>query len=180
MQQNYHPLHLFEYCPCCGSSQFGANNFKSKKCDNCGFIYYFNISAATAAFITDKTGRLLVARRASEPAKGTLDLPGGFVDPGETAEEAIMREIKEETGLVVDNLTYRFSIPNIYVYSGFDIHTLDMFFEARVNEFLEIEAADDVSELIWMEWDDVEPEQFGLTSIRQAVRVWLALNNKVS
>jgi len=169
-----HLLHLFKYCPCCGSSSFSVHNFKSKKCDNCGFVYYFNISAATAAFITDKAGRLLVAKRANEPAKGTFDLPGGFVDPCETAEEAIVREIKEETGLALNNLTYLFSIPNIYVYSGFDVHTLDLFFEAKVNEISLIEAADDVSELIWMKKDDVDPEQFGLTSIKQAIRKWLA------
>jgi len=173
MKQN-HLLGFFRYCPRCGSSRFRVNNFKSKKCDDCGFIYYFNISAATAAFITDKTGRLLVAKRAGEPAKGTFDLPGGFVDPCETAEEAIVREIKEETGLTVDNLVYRFSIPNIYTYSGFDVHTLDIFFEAKVNEISAIEAADDVSELIWMEQNDINPEQFGLASIKKAVKKWLS------
>ena len=178
MQQN-HFLHLFEYCPCCGSSQFRVNNIKSKKCNKCGFVYYFNISASTAAFITDESGRLLVAKRANEPAKGTFDLPGGFVDSGETAEEAITREVKEETGLIVNNFAYCFSIPNVYVYSGFDIHTLDLFFEANVNEIAAIKAADDVSELLWMKQDDIEPEQFGLTSIKQAISKWLALNNKV-
>ncbi len=178
MQQN-HPLHLFKYCPCCGSDKFHINNFKSKKCDACGFTYYFNSSASTAVFITDKKGLLLVARRANEPAKDTLDLPGGFVDMYETAEEAVTREIKEETGLTVENLAYCFSIPNIYVYSGFEVHTLDMFFEAKVNEISGIEAADDVSELIWMKPEDVKPELFGLISIRQAVEKWLLLNNKV-
>jgi len=173
MEQN-HPLRLFKYCPRCGSSQFEFNNFKSKKCAGCEFIYYFNITAATAAFITDNAGRLLVAKRANEPAKGTLDLPGGFVDPGETAEEAITREIKEETGLIIDNLAYRFSIPNIYTYSGFDVHTLDMFFEAKVNETA-IVASDDVSELIWMKREDIDPEQFGLISIKRAVKEWLSL-----
>jgi len=172
MEQS-HPLHLFKYCPRCGSSQFKVNNFKSKKCDDCEFVYYFNIAAATAAFITDKAGRLLVAKRANEPAKGTFDLPGGFVDPNETVEECIKREIKEETGLTIENLTYRFSIPNIYTYSGFDVHTLDMFFEAKVNETSVVEAADDVSELIWMKPNDIDPEQFGLISIKQAVRKWL-------
>ena len=65
----------------------------------CGFVYYFNSSAATAIFITNRVGELLVVRRAKEPAKGTFDLPGGFVDMYETAEEAIIREVKEETGL---------------------------------------------------------------------------------
>ena len=176
---NYHPLHLFKYCPCCGSSKFEINNFKSKKCGNCGFVYYFNSAAATAAFIIDNNGNLLVAKRAHEPAKGTLDLPGGFVDMYESAEEAIIREVKEETGLEINKPGYLYSIPNIYVYSDLKIHTLDMFFEVIIENAFEIQAADDVSELIWMKREDINPELFGLSSIRKAVEKWLLTNNKV-
>ena len=71
---------------------------------------------------------LLVCRRAKEPAKGTLDLPGGFIDKNETGEEGVAREVLEETGLKVKKAVYQFTLPNIYVYSGFPVHTLDMFF----------------------------------------------------
>ena len=94
-----HPLHLFRYCPKCGSDKFTENDFKSKRCGECGFTYYFNPLAATVGIITNGKGEILVARRAKEPAKGTLDLPGGFCDSYETAEEGITREIEEETGL---------------------------------------------------------------------------------
>lgn len=94
-----HPLEKFKYCPVCGSKDFAINDFKSKKCGHCGFTYYFNSSASTVAFILNERDELLVCKRAQEPAKGTLDLTGGFVDLGETAEEAITREVKEETGL---------------------------------------------------------------------------------
>ena len=67
---------LFKFCPVCGSGKFDQHNIKSKKCNSCGFIYYINPSAATAAFIRNDDGDLLVCRRAQEPAKGTLDLPG--------------------------------------------------------------------------------------------------------
>lgn len=84
-----HPLDLFQYCPECGSSHFEINNEKSKKCTNCGFVYYFNPSAATVALIQNDQNELLVCRRAKEPAKGTLDLPGGFIDMNETGEEGV-------------------------------------------------------------------------------------------
>ena len=82
-----HPLHLFKYCPRCGSAHFSINDFKSKRCGDCEFVFYFNPLSATVALILDSKNRLLVARRAKEPAKGTLDLPGGFSDSFETAEE---------------------------------------------------------------------------------------------
>ena len=73
-----HPLAQFLYCPECGSPHFEVNNEKSKKCTDCGFVYYFNPSSATVALILNEKKELLVCRRAKEPAKGTLDLPGGF------------------------------------------------------------------------------------------------------
>lgn len=105
-----HPLAQFKYCPKCGSEHFEENNFKSKKCRDCGFIYYFNSCSSTIALIVNDKHELLVATRAHEPSKGTLDLPGGFVDMDETGEEAVRREVKEETNLVVEETKYLFSI----------------------------------------------------------------------
>jgi ADP-ribose pyrophosphatase YjhB (NUDIX family) len=113
---------------------------------------------------------MLVVRRAKEPAKGTLDLPGGFVDMGETVEEGMVREIKEETGLDITNIQYLFSSPNVYVYSGMGVHTLDMDYLARVHGSVPaIKAADDAAEALWIPIAQVNPAEFGLTSIRNAV-----------
>lgn len=112
---------------------------------------------------------LLVVRRGKEPAKGTLDLPGGFVDMDETGEEGIIREIWEETGLHVPAVDYLFSIPNLYMYSGMEIHTLDMFYQVQVEAGAKARAADDAAETMWIPLSDVHAECFGLHSIRQAV-----------
>ncbi|MBQ6379648.1 MAG: NUDIX domain-containing protein [Prevotella sp.] len=172
----HHPLELFRYCPKCGSKFFEINNFKSKHCSNCGFTYYQNPSSSTAAFILNSKGELLVARRGKEPAIGTLDLPGGFVDNGESGEQGIIREIKEETGLDIKEVKYLFSIPNIYRYSGMDIHTLDMFYLCHAEDDDTVRAADDAAECTWVPLREVYVERFGLRSIREAVHRFLQRN----
>lgn len=165
-----HPLDKFVYCPVCGSQHFDINNFKSKRCQDCGFTYYANPCSATAAFIVNDRQEMLVVRRAKEPAKGTLDLPGGFVDMYETVEDGMRREIKEETGLDVADIQYLFSSPNVYEYSGLGVHTLDMDFIVRVHgDILPIKAADDAAEAFWIPVREVNSDEFGLTSIRNAV-----------
>lgn len=164
-----HPLHLFSFCPKCGSGNFVENDAKSKRCGECGFIYYFNPLAATVGIITNDKGEILVATRSKEPAKGTLDLPGGFCDSYETAEEGVTREVLEETGLKVTGIQYLFTIPNRYNYSGMELHTMDMFFKCKVDDSCILAANDDVADLHWIRIDELNSEDFGLQSIRKSI-----------
>lgn len=167
-----HPLQLFAHCPICGSNDFSVNDEKSRRCGHCGFEYYLNPSSAYVAFITDAQGRLLVARRDREPARGTLDLPGGFADIGETAEAGVAREVAEETGLHLTACRYLFSLPNTYLYSGMLIPTLDLFFDCEVDDIAALKAGDDAAECLWMAPEELRPDDFGLDSIREGVRRW--------
>ena len=164
-----HPLHLFKFCPKCGSNDFVENDFKSKHCKGCGFTYYFNPLAATVAIITNRKGEILVATRSKEPEKGTLDLPGGFCDSYETAEEGVAREVLEETGLKVTSTQYLFTIPNIYNYSGMELHTMDMFFRCEVEDCNNTIADDDVAELQWIAINELNSKDFGLQSISKSI-----------
>lgn len=168
-----HPLALFRHCPRCGSPRFVIGNAKSKRCDDCGFTYYFNPSAATVALIERQGAEgteWLCVRRAKEPARGTLDLPGGFSDMFETSEEGVRREVLEETGLQVCQTEYLFSMPNQYVYSGFTVHTIDMFYRCRVADDSVARAADDAAEVLWLRPSDICPDDFGLDSIRRGIK----------
>ncbi|MDR1584919.1 MAG: NUDIX domain-containing protein [Prevotellaceae bacterium] len=163
---------LYKYCPVCGSSDFKENNVKSKKCGQCGFVYYINASAAVAAFIVNEAGELLVCRRVKDPAKGSWDLTGGFVDENETAEEAIVREVNEELGAKVTEVRFLFSLPNEYEYSGLTIPTLDMFFKCKLESCDNLTASDDVAECFFVPLNDLNIEQFGLKSIRKAISLF--------
>ncbi len=165
-------LESFNFCPKCGGS-FVDNNFKSKRCAACGFTLYFNPSSAVAAIITNQRGDILISKRAKEPAKGTYDLPGGFVDSYESAEQSVVREVMEECNVEVSATKYLFSLPNTYTYSDFDVHTLDMFFECEVKDIAPLRADDDVAALQFIAREDIKIEEFGLESIRAAMRIYL-------
>ena len=175
MTTTVHPLHKFRFCPVCGSEHFNENNALSKRCADCGFTYYFNPRGAVAVLITNGRGDLLVARRGKEPAKGTLDLPGGFIDLHETAEEAAIREVREETGLTVKRAEYLLSEPNIYPYSGLEVHTIDLFFRCEADTDEPVRAMDDVAELLWVPLANLNIDDFGFASIRKGLKRYLSM-----
>ena len=163
------PGEVFRYCPRCGSHDFMPDTVRSHRCGHCGFQYFFNMAAAVAALIYDSQGRLLMTYRANEPGKGKLDLPGGFVDPGETAEEALKREIREELSIDVTPGRFIGSFPNRYLYGGFLYQTLDLVFACEGADLDAIRRADDVSGYIFAFRDQIPMEDIGLDSIRRII-----------
>lgn len=164
-----HPLEDFKYCPHCGSPRFVVNNACSKRCEACGFVYYPDAAAATVAVIVNEAGELLCVRRGREPAKGTLDLPGGFVDPGESLTDGLIREVHEELGAEVTRYEFLFSLPNTYLYSGHLVHTADAFFRCQLADWHVASAHDDAAELLWIPLHEIHPAEFGLDSVRAGV-----------
>lgn len=148
---------------------------RCRRCADCGFELYQNASAAVAAFIVDGRRGLLVCKRAKEPAIGTLDLPGGFVDPDESLEQGLERELKEEIGCAPATTHYLFSIPNRYVWGDGYVPTTDSFFRCTLPDDASPVAADDVDAVRWIPLADVRPADFGLHSIAQAVERFLRM-----
>ena len=69
---------------------------------------------------------------------------------------------------------YQFTLPNIYVYSGFLVHTLDMFFLCTVEDMSHFSAMDDVADSFFLPLSEIHPEDFGLDSIRRGLSLFLA------
>lgn len=176
MMKPDNPLFHFHFCPICGSAHFEAVADNARRCADCGFIYYTNPRGATVAVIVNDMGEMLVGTRTLEPAKGTLDLVGGFMDLDETAEDALCREIREETGLTVEahQLRYLFSQPNTYPFSGICVKTIDLFFEINIKGRPQLKGMDDIQGLQWTPIRNIRPEHFGLTSIQNGIRKYIS------
>ena len=133
-----------KYCPKCGQETLIFDGEKKFSCSQCDFVMYHNCAAAVAVLIRCED-ELLLTKRNQNPKIGKLDLAGGFTDPKESAEETCARELKEELGIEIDlkNLKFVGSLPNVYHYKEVDYNTLDLFFEYRVEEKIEIDLVGD-------------------------------------
>ncbi len=166
------PLNFINFCPHCGSNLFEARSAREFLCGACGFNFFINASAAVAAIIVDNKGRVMLTRRARDPWKGKLDLPGGFVDPGESLEQALRRELKEELGVELTSLNYLCSFPNEYVFSGFKVRTTDAAFVCTIAD-TNISAHDDINEIIWTEPKNIDLNNIPATSIQNIIKHYL-------
>jgi NAD+ diphosphatase len=157
---------VLKYCPKCGAAALRPVGSKLLRCGACGFELYLNVAAAVAGVIVDEQGRMVVLVRGKEPGQGQWDLPGGFVDPGDTAEEALRREVREEIGLEVTAMRYLGSWPNVYEYMGVRYRTLDMGF---VCEVMEVSRArpreDEIAEVLFLGPEQVDLGQFAFRSV---------------
>src|SRR5258705_5748982 len=163
---------VFQYCPKCGQKSLSSPSEKLIECSACNFPFSRNPAVATAVILSDPSGQVLLTRRAKEPAKGKLGLPGGFVDFGETAEDGLRREVREEISLELDHIEFLASYPNQYAYEGIVYPTVDFFFKARVPSFEPARALSEVENLVIRDPRQVAPEELAFDSMRHAMRLY--------
>lgn len=142
------PSALFAHCPRCAAPRTTEGDAVRFACESCGFVYYYNVAVSASALVLASDGCALFIRRARDPSKGKLALPGGFIDRGETAEAAAIRELREETGVKLSSVEFLGSFPNLYAYRGVEYPVIDLFFVGRVGTRA-ASALDDVTEIVW-------------------------------
>ena len=144
------------------------------RCGACGFVFYFNPTVAAAAFVHDAEGRVLVIRRARDPGAGKLGVPGGFVDFGESAEEGMQREVREEVGLEIEAARFLVSYPNLYFYAGVTYPVVDTYFAAVALSPELAKALDGVASVEWRKPGDIPEDELAFDSARVGLRALLA------
>lgn len=92
------------FCSRCGTKTLQKPGERGKECPDCGELFYPRISPAVIVLI--QKGHEILLARSPNFLPGMYGLIAGFVEPGESAEAAVVREIREEVGIEVRNITY--------------------------------------------------------------------------
>jgi NAD+ diphosphatase len=158
----------FDYCPCCGSRDIIFDDVKKYQCRTCSFTFFQNVATAVAA-VLEYHGKILLIKRGEEPRKGKLDFPGGFVDPKETAEDGLKREVKEELNINPGELKYLGSFPNIYEYKGVLYNTCDLFFYCPIDAIPAEFDKTEIAELVLVNPKEVPQEEFAFESTKKGL-----------
>ncbi|MGH7961818.1 MAG: NAD(+) diphosphatase, partial [Candidatus Binatia bacterium] len=130
-----------QYCGRCGSRTHPTEKERAKVCPQCGLLNFPRLAPAIIVAVT-RGEKILLARSAHFP-QGLFSVLAGFVEPGETIEECVAREVKEEVGITVDNIRYFGSQPWPFP------HSLMIGFTA---EYVEGELKLDPTEIVEAGW----------------------------
>ena len=162
------------FCPLCGASlrrePVPPDHREQGVCSGCRFVFYLN-PKLVAGTIPEQDGKILLTRRSINPSRGLWTFPGGFVDFGETATDAAIRETFEETGLKVD-LT---GLLNVYTYPGAPVIIV---YRARVLSGT-LTPCDENDAFEWVAPAEIPWEQLAFPSTREALREWVAARGEM-
>jgi NAD+ diphosphatase len=144
---NWHAVHT--HCPRCGALTEPELAGHSRRCVVDGSEHFPRLDPAVIMLVTDPDDRCLLARNAMWPER-RVSILAGFVEPGESAEQAVAREVHEETGISVGDARYVGSQPWPMP------HSLMLGFRARATGSLEITVdSEEIAEAHWFSREDL-------------------------
>jgi len=144
---NWHETH--GHCPRCGAVSEPVLAGHARRCVDDGSEHFPRLDPAVIMLVTDPDDRCLLARNAMWPER-RVSILAGFVEPGESAEQAVAREVYEETGIAVGGARYVGSQPWPMP------HSLMLGFRASATGSLEITVdSDEIAEARWFSRDEL-------------------------
>jgi ADP-ribose pyrophosphatase YjhB (NUDIX family) len=165
------PPTAFYFCPRCRSKleRRKVGNREHPACATCDWIHWINAIPVVETIVTNTKGHLVLIKRRFPPRIGDWALPGGHLDWGESAEEAAIREVREETGLEIRlvRLLCTMGLPSLLNPEQCVLKTI------FIGELVggELKASDDALDAQFFPPEDL-PKNIAMESTREALRKW--------
>lgn len=164
---------VYEYCAMCGGNLRKKN--KNLACSRCAFVNYCNARPTVTALVFNKN-KILLTKRNNAPFLGWWDLPGGFIDRGESSEDALRREMKEELGMPI-NIKKLFGIyPGTYPSTFEPFYILSVVFIVEpINNDLRVLDKEEIKGFKWFKKEEL-PKKVAFDSnqkiIKDFIKTW--------
>lgn len=160
-------VYKYIFCSNCGG-KFDEINKEYYVCPECSFRIFVSPKPAVGIFLFNDKNEILFLVRANDPGKGMLGIPGGFINSDESTEDALKREVFEETGLKIDNFNYFGSYFGNYLYKGINYKTVDIIYTGKINA-TDIKISEEEIDYKFLKIDEIDPETMGTEDIKKAV-----------
>jgi len=160
----------FKYCPRCRTALVDREVYGRVRrfCPNCRFVQFIDPKVGAAVIALTDDNRVLLVKRAVDPAMGDWCLPGGFMEIGETPQQAAVRECLEETGYRVDPAALK--LVDVFYYEDYRGSGVLIMYRGRIAGGAPM-PGDDVSEVRLFGPDDL-PENIAFTTNIDALTRW--------
>ncbi|RME73485.1 MAG: NUDIX domain-containing protein [Chloroflexi bacterium] len=160
----------FKYCPRCRTELVDREVYGRVRrfCPNCRFVQFIDPKVGAAVLALTGDNRVLLVKRAVDPARGDWCLPGGFMEIGETPQQAAARECLEETGFSVDPETMK--LVDVFYYEDYRGSGVLIMYQGQITGGTAA-PGDDVSEVRFFGPDSL-PENIAFASNIEALRRW--------
>ncbi len=164
-------IDALKYCPRC-TTEFTKNSGRLLLCPNCKYKQYINPVPCNGVIIVNEQNQIMLVRRKSDPKKGYWDLPGGFIEPGESFVGSVEREIREELGIEIEMIKIVGIYNDYYLYEGVNIPTFGVVVEAKIKSG-ELSINDDITDYKFFNKEDVLSQELAFDSLRKGLEDYL-------
>lgn len=165
------PNIAYKFCPICSSKL----NFKKENllvCSKCKFEFYINTVPCNAAIIENEKGEILLVKRKFDPKKGYWDWPGGFLDAGESLEDSIKREIKEELNVEIELGKFVGVYSDTYLFQNINNPVICIVMAGKIKG--EIKVSDDVAGYKYFSKKDIFKQKLAFKSMKKEIQDYLS------
>lgn len=164
------PKDVFKFCPRCGGRLKPRE--ESLRCISCGFDLYINPYPTNGAIIESGKKEILLVKRKIDPQKGLWDVPGGFIQPGESLDQSVKREVLEELNVAVKITGIVGFYQDVYLFQEILNHTFCVMVTANILNG-ELKASDDAEEYGYFPKEQILDIPIAFAGVRKGIEDYL-------